>query len=82
MSPTEYAAEELAAWQRALSEQREAEEELTHWRGRRAYARVLDVAPRVQALAARAVEVKCTFRDFALVDTATTQSASFDESAG
>jgi hypothetical protein len=26
--------------------------------------------------------VKCTFRDFALVDTATTQSASFDESAG
>jgi hypothetical protein len=70
MTPSEYAQEELALWEQALREQREVEMQLQEARKARARSRVQELLPQVHALTtradlllARAVNVKCTFRD-------------------
>ena len=70
MTPSDYAHEELALWERALQDQREAERGLQNARSERARSRVQELLPQVHALTTRAdlllaeaVRVKCTFRD-------------------
>lgn len=70
MTPTDFAAEELALWEQALCDQRRAEEEFeaAHSHGpsrlgvdllRELHAR----RTRADLLLAKAVKVKCAFRD-------------------
>lgn len=69
MSPTDFAAVELALWEQALQEQRDAERKLQEARRRRRpriYALLNQVEVlrmRADLLLADAVKVKCTFRD-------------------
>ena len=70
MTPTDYAIEEFAMWERSLREQREAEEEFDEARRRRWAQRVIELMPQLQALRTRtdllladAVRVKRSFTD-------------------
>jgi hypothetical protein len=72
MTPTNYAAEELAMWQEALREQRDAEALLAVARANRSPDR-FELATRVEALSTRAdlllanaSRVKAVFRDHTL----------------
>lgn len=74
MTPSEFAAEELAQWEVALHQQRDAEQELDKARAARAWVRVIKLRPQVRSLRTRAdlllaqaVNVKCTFRDHRMV---------------
>lgn len=69
MTPTEYAGDELALWERAQSELREAERQRNEALGRGDQARFYSLRSRVatlragaSALLARAVEKKLRFR--------------------
>jgi hypothetical protein len=70
VTPTDFAAEEIALWEQALREQQFVEEVVTAARATRQMARVIELAPEVRALRTRAdlllaeaIKVKCTFRD-------------------
>ena len=54
MTPTEYAGDELALWERAQSELREAERQRSEALGRGDQARFYSLRPRVAALRTRA----------------------------
>lgn len=68
MTPTDYAAEELALWEEALKEQRHAERQLTAASSTKAHAhwkllrQVEALRTRADLLLAHAVEIKCAFR--------------------
>jgi hypothetical protein len=75
-----YAAEELALWEHALAEQREAEAELDNARSKRLRKRVRELLPQVSALRTRAdlllaeaIKVKCAFREMSPAWASTTQ---------
>lgn len=70
MTPTEYAAEKLAQWKRALQEQREAEAALAAARKKRKHELILELMPQVEflrtmadLLLADAVKAKCLLGD-------------------
>lgn len=88
MTPTDYAHSELATWEQALREQRQAEEQLEAARRQRRHARVLELMPQVQALRIRAdllladaVMTKCEFSDQRLVTAwvSSTQAHALDD---
>jgi hypothetical protein len=90
MSPSEYAAEELAMWESALREQRAAEDELKQARTAGPRHRVFELRSRIEALRteadlllAQAVNVKCTFRDHNMLGVwaSTTQSGVAEQGA-
>lgn len=71
VTPSDYAVHELALWEQALREQREAEDQLDCARQAGIPARTLELltqlvqlSERADLLLAEAVKVKCTFRDF------------------
>jgi hypothetical protein len=79
VTPTDFAAEEIALWEQALREQRLLEEVVTAARATQQMARVIELAPEVRALRTRAdlllaeaVNVKCMFRDHRWPDNFTT----------
>lgn len=91
MTPSDYAAEELALWEHALVEQREAERDLDRARDKGQTKRVLELMPQVQALRTRAdlllaeaIKIKCTFRDDSMVTAwvSSTQPSAFEEQPG
>lgn len=70
MTPTEYAAEKLAEWKRALQEQREVEAALATARKKRKHEVILELMPQVEflrtkadLLLADAVRAKCLLGD-------------------
>ena len=70
MTPTEYAADEIALWEQARREECELELQLDTARRNGPWQLVVDLLPQVRALRARAallladaVRVKCMFRD-------------------
>ena len=70
MTPSEYAADEIAAWQRALEEQRYAESALAAARRGRKHELILELLPQVHSLRTKAdllladaVTLMCLFRD-------------------
>ena len=70
MTPSEFAAVELALWQQALQEQRDAEDKLERARRKGPRAGVFALKSQVEALRIRAdlllaeaVQVQCRFRD-------------------
>jgi hypothetical protein len=73
VTPTDYAAQELALWEQALGEQLDAEQLLSELRDSRRMNEYRQLLPHVDGLAtkaalllAQAVNVKCTFRDHML----------------
>jgi serine protease inhibitor ecotin len=91
VTPTEYADFELACWEQALREQRQAEDHLNAARQKGLTRRVLELMPQVHALRLRAdlllaeaVTVKCEFSDQRLVTAwvSTTQSHGLDDAGG
>ena len=91
MTPTDYAHSELATWEQALREQREAEEQLNAARQKRQPQRVLDLMPQVEALRLRAdlllaeaVMAKCEFSDqrFVTAWVSSTQAHGLDDAGG
>lgn len=88
MQPSDYAAEELALWEQALVEQREAERDLEQAREKRQAKRVLELRPQVEALRTRAdlllaeaIRVKCSFRNDSMATAwvSSTQPSTLDD---
>jgi hypothetical protein len=88
VTPTDYAIAELTSWEQALRLQRELEEQLQAARQKNLPEAVLDLMPQVQVsrtradlLLARAVKVKCEFRDqrFITAWVSSTQSHFLDD---
>jgi hypothetical protein len=80
VTPSDYALEELALWERALQAQHIAERELQLARSKRARSRVRELIPEVHALTTRAdlllaeaVKLKHTFLHHSFVEAGTTQ---------
>jgi hypothetical protein len=74
ITPSEYAFDELALWQRALQEQRDAESSLEEARKGRQHARILELMPQVQTLRttadlllAEAVKVMRSFQEMPVI---------------
>jgi hypothetical protein len=70
VTPTDYAAEEIALWEEALREQRLVEEQISAARSKRQMTNVLEPGSKLRVLRttadlllADAVKVKRTFRD-------------------
>jgi hypothetical protein len=77
VTPSDYAATELALWEQALREQQATEDQLVAAYAERQYQRALALVPEARALRtkadlllAEAVKVKCTFRDHRFADDA------------
>jgi len=75
MTPTDYATDELAAWEQALQQQREVESKLIAAREKGPRRRVIELLPQVEALRTRAdlllaeaVAVKCFYRSDEFAD--------------
>lgn len=91
MTPTDYAAHELALWQEALSDQQQAERELQAAYAAREHERAFELVKQVRVLRtsadlllARAVKVKCDFRDHTVLQfgASTTQSGELAPGSG
>ncbi len=91
MTPTDYAIAELACWEQALQDQREAEAQLSAARQHRRAQRIHELLPQVRALKTRAdlllaeaVKVKCAFRDerFVTAWVSSTQSHVLEDEPG
>jgi hypothetical protein len=91
VTPTDYAHSELATWEQALREQRQAEEQLDAARKQRRPVRVLELMPQVHALRVRAdlllaeaVMAKCEFADqrFVTAWVSSTQAHALDDIGG